>query len=408
MESFIKELEVLFIQKDPLIAKIASPEAFLKSLRELNSLVEMYEAKESLIKQIKFILTSLATNGQMPQHMMHTLIYGPPGVGKTQLGIGLAKVWQAMGLLSGQAGTSIDRSKDKTGQIRQLEELLKNRDKTIAELKGRAQVHLDLIESCYRNIQNLEHTRSTKKKYQYIDLILDNLRAIRDELREGEKKILPTPQNPIVIASRADIVGEYHGHSGPKTRSFFEANRGRVIFIDEAYTLILDEKDTFGFEAVTELNKLMSEYPDTIVQLAGYKEHMIKTLFSPTIGQPGLERRFAWTFEIPGYSNKGLAAILQYQLAKESWSLAQDVVLETFLEAHKEHFTAYGGDTEKLAFYAKLAYSDIRYRKSILGDTSALPEQTLTQEMLCSGFEELKKNKVVTKEVSSLPLSLYM
>lgn len=142
--------------------------------------------------------------------------------------------------------------------------------------------------------------------------------------------------------------------------------------------------------------------------MAGYKELMQKTIFNEKIGQPGLERRCAWVFDIPGYTPEGLSSIFKYQLQKDGWSVDSSVNLKSFFEENKEHFKAYGGDTEKLCFYSKQSYSDVLYEVAKQGPVTY--NSCLTLAMLKKGVELLKQNKALPtkKEETPPPMSIYI
>ena len=80
-------------------------------------------------------------------------------------------------------------------------------------------------------------------------------------------------QEKFLQVDRSDFVGEYAGWTEAKTRTLLEESRGKVLFIDEAYNLVTDERDSFGKVALTALNKFMSENPDEIIVIfAGYHD----------------------------------------------------------------------------------------------------------------------------------------
>lgn len=169
------------------------------------------------------------------------------------------------------------------------------------------------------------------------------------------------------ILSRSHLVASYMGQTAAKTRKALHRHKGGVIFLDEAYSLIQGDNDTYGAEALTELNVFMSENPDTVVIVAGYKAEMQK-LFEV---QPGLRRRFAWDFNIEKYTPEEIFAIFRIQLKKHKWTV-EDRALELF---KKKELKFAGGDTMNIALKAKIQYSERNWMTG--GDKLLLYEDVL-------------------------------
>jgi len=115
--------------------------------------------------------------------------------------------------------------------------------------------------------------------------------------------------------SRADLVGGYVGHTAPKVQKAVKSAFGGVLFIDEAYSLIQGERDSFGQEAVDTLIKEIEDHRDkVIVILAGYHKEM-ETFFK---SNPGFQSRVPFRFDFADYNCEELAAMSGMTLTKQN------------------------------------------------------------------------------------------
>ena len=126
----------------------------------------------------------------------------------------------------------------------------------------------------------------------------------------------------VVTATRDDLVGQYIGHTAPKTREMLKKAMGGVLFIDEAYYLYRPENERdYGAEAIEILLQVMeSNRDDLVVIFAGYKERM--DIFYQS--NPGLSSRVANHIDFPDYSAEELLAIAQLVLAAENYRFSQE------------------------------------------------------------------------------------
>ena len=145
--------------------------------------------------------------------------------------------------------------------------------------------------------------------------------------------LLETPD--VVEAHRADLVGEYLGATAIKTNELVDSAFGRVLFIDEAYSLVNEgdgQADRFGIEAVqTLLKRAEDNREDLIIILAGYEKQMEGFLAS----NPGLASRFATRLKFPSYSPAELLALAESALDRRGELFdpdARPVLWRTFEE----------------------------------------------------------------------------
>ncbi len=159
------------------------------------------------------------------------------------------------------------------------------------------------------------------------------------------------------ILHRSDFVGSYMGHTANKTKKLLQKHAGGVIFIDEAYALNNGEKDDYGKEALDQLNSFLSEEKgNTIIIIAGYQSELEQQFFAVN---PGLRRRFQWTFTIEKYTYEQLYHIFCLQLKKNYWKV-EDCKHLFKNNYHKFQFA--GGDTNNIAFKAKLNYAKRKWK----------------------------------------------
>ncbi len=124
----------------------------------------------------------------------------------------------------------------------------------------------------------------------------------------------------LVAVTRDDLVGQYIGHTAPKTKEILKKAMGGVLFIDEAYYLYRPENERdYGQEAIEILLQVMeNQRDDLVVILAGYADRM-QTFFR---SNPGLSSRIAHHVEFPDYTAGELEQIAQSMLAQMQYRLS--------------------------------------------------------------------------------------
>ena len=129
---------------------------------------------------------------------------------------------------------------------------------------------------------------------------------------------LRTPR--VICVTRDDLVGEYIGHTAPKTKEVIKRALGGVLFIDEAYYLHRPENERdYGQEAIEILLQVMEEQrQDLVVILAGYPDRMERFFGS----NPGFRSRIAHHIDFPDYSDDELVDIAVLLLDQQSYQLS--------------------------------------------------------------------------------------
>jgi probable Rubsico expression protein CbbX len=133
----------------------------------------------------------------------------------------------------------------------------------------------------------------------------------------------------LVAVTRDDLVGQYIGHTAPKTKEVLKKAMGGVLFIDEAYYLYRPENERdYGQEAIEILLQVMeNQRDDLVVILAGYKDRM-DTFFQ---SNPGMSSRVAHHLDFPDYSHPELLQIGDRMLQSMNYCFA-DGARDTFGE----------------------------------------------------------------------------
>ncbi len=123
----------------------------------------------------------------------------------------------------------------------------------------------------------------------------------------------------LISVTRDDLVGQYIGHTAPKTKDVLKKAMGGVLFIDEAYYLYRpDNERDYGQEAIEILLQVMeNQRDDLVVILAGYADRMEKFYQS----NPGFRSRIAHHIDFPDYEDSELLDIAQKMLADQSYVL---------------------------------------------------------------------------------------
>lgn len=122
----------------------------------------------------------------------------------------------------------------------------------------------------------------------------------------------------LVVATRDDLVGQYVGHTAPKTKEVLKRAMGGVLFIDEAYYLYRPENERdYGQEAIEMLLQVVENHrDDLVVVLAGYRNRM-DTFFQ---ANPGFRSRIGHHIDFPDYTQDELMQIAELMLDQQEYT----------------------------------------------------------------------------------------
>lgn len=143
----------------------------------------------------------------------------------------------------------------------------------------------------------------------------------------------------LVAVTRDDLVGQYIGHTAPKTKEILKKAMGGVLFIDEAYYLYRPENERdYGQEAIEILLQVMeNNRDDLVVILAGYKDRMDRFFES----NPGMSSRIAHHIDFPDYQVDELGQIadlmldaMQYRFDAQSRAVFADYLVRRMAQPH--------------------------------------------------------------------------
>jgi probable Rubsico expression protein CbbX len=133
----------------------------------------------------------------------------------------------------------------------------------------------------------------------------------------------------LISATRDDLVGQYVGHTAPKTKEVLKRAMGGVLFIDEAYYLYREDNERdYGQETIEILLQVMENHrEDLVVILAGYKDRMDSFFVS----NPGMSSRIAHHIDFPDYTLQELEDIGKLMIEEEGYSFSPEAE-KTFRE----------------------------------------------------------------------------
>lgn len=176
----------------------------------------------------------------------------------------------------------------------------------------------------------------------------------------------------LIEVDRSSLVGEYVGHTGPKTTESFNRARGGVLFIDEAYSLVpAGVANDFGGEAIATLVKLMEDHRDEVVVIAaGYPGDMERFITS----NPGLASRFTRSLLFEDYASDELVRIVEHHAGRHQYELSASArkVLAALFAAWPRNAQFGNGRTARQVFQQMTENQALRMSELVAPDARQL------------------------------------
>lgn len=330
----------------------------LPAMHKLNNVIGMTNAKQNVAEIINLYTIGVCNTNN---DMMHTMIQGGSGTGKTMLARILGEIYWKMGILDGdkEETRNVINGDEGQGTHRQL-----------------------------RKKQKIDYEKQLEE-YDYDDGFLE--RDYSESEDESEDEEDNTGKYKFIEASRTDCIDRYQGGTADKTAKLVKSAIGGVLFIDEAYSLgNTGAEDTYNKECIDTLTSLMEKYKGKVVIiLAGYTHSMEDTLLHYN---QGLSRRIPFNVIVADYSPKDLSDILKHMIdnidVNDPWLLEVNPksTIE-FFTTHYHAFPHFGGDIETLVFHTKIMHS----RRLAI---SSCKRKVITMEDIDAGFERYNLNRL--------------
>ena len=355
--------------------KVENPDLMMRSLKKLQSLVGNNDVKESVVNYIYYYVHTKAKGHKFQKKQFnHCIIYGPPGTGKTTLAYILAGVWASLGVLPNKNHDknricTRDGTSSNGGYVVKYD---MNTILTCAILL--VIVYYVLVEIDKKTTSNVEEFPSSLTIICIISIIVTvmytNMRCPASK-RTGNSNMInccgdaperynfsrssskrdseDEEEDLVVVVSPSSFIGQYVGLTEVKTNEILNRSLGKVLFIDEAYSIARGENSSFGASAVDVIVDFLDKHPgELVVIFAGYKDKIENGLLKIN---SGLNRRFPWKFSCGKYSYEDLYAILEIKMKENFLAVSPQDKLAFKEQFYKGSFPNYGGSIDNLVVY---------------------------------------------------------
>jgi len=306
-------------------------------LKKLQDIIGMSGVKKSIVGQIIYFLQDFQDKNE---DMLHTVIQGPPGVGKTMLGHIIGEIYWNLDIIQDPDKINTTSSKQKNNYIDDDDDFIDDDDEYSDDDDYNPKKYNSRLKKLIKSINKgppSKNTRNSSKTSKPVEL-------------------------KFKIAKRSDLIAKYLGQTAPKTQQVIDDALGGVLFIDEAYSLgSPDGRDSFAKECIDTINQNLTEKKNQLlVIIAGYEDALEECFFSVN---EGLNRRFPFRYTIDAYTHEELSQIF-CKMVKDinpnpdnTWNV--DIVQPKIYEFFKKNynlFPNFGGDIESFLLSVKIQH----------------------------------------------------
>jgi len=315
-------------------------------LMKLSKVIGMESVKKSIIGQIIYFLQDFQNKNE---DMLHTVIQGPPGVGKTLLGHIIGQIYWELDIIENPNISKNTISKNDNCCDNNCKDNYNDFD------DGDDYDNDDDNDDDYDPKDPDDNNRDFKNLLKILQ---------RSNTRSGlnYKENIVKPEFKFKVVKRSDLIGKYLGHTAAKTQEVIDSALGGVLFIDEAYSLGNPEgRDSFAKECIDTINQNLTEKKNQIlIIIAGYQEALDTCFFAYN---EGLNRRFPFRYTIESYSHEELAQIfikMVNEINQEincQWIVnISSELLNNFFKENYKYFPNFGGDVETFLLNVKIQH----------------------------------------------------
>ena len=386
LKKLIYDLEEGFKVESKKYECIKHPKKLVQALNKLDRTTGMKTLKYQVTREVQNLIVRMRM-GKKHVDPINIMVTGPPGVGKSKVGVILAEILYGVGYLE------TEKVQKKGWFNVESDNPNLNSEYMIILISGLVLVYgAQMLGFLYNKI-SFYYFSIFLALLLFIGLLIflivtysDNITYYLNEYEDDEDE---DNRKCYVLVGKETFISGFMGQSITQTKAWLKNNKKVAAVFDECYSIVADGRDSYGTDVLTLLNKDMEENPtDRVWIWCGYPDK-IQLLFRY---QPGLDSRFTWKFNIPGYIGDELFEIFESQLDDDGWRLKEEDRndIKLLFNRNSYLFKSFGRDTRRLRGYSNRKNTASAYYSGEL-------DINITYEHVKSAMETLRNNQIDTE-----------